>query len=152
MAYCLQHGIEIVLSRKESCNIYYVRNMCLGADVMRGMDQKPFDGKLDYDYLMWIDSDIVWRPEQITRLITHGKDIVSGVYLVSDGQHLATVKDWNEEYFAKNGSFQFMTMDDLTPNPSPRGEGAALVPVSLHRNGFHAGETRCLREYGIPVV
>ena len=34
--------------------------MCLGADVLRGKDQKPFDGKLDYDFIMWIDSDQVF--------------------------------------------------------------------------------------------
>ncbi len=123
VAYCLQNGIQMILSRKESCNIYYVRNMCLGADVLRGKEQKPFDGKLDYDYLMWVDCDIIWQPEQITRLLLHKRDIVSGVYLMSDGQHFAAVKDWDEEYFAKNGCFQFLSPEDLTPNPSPCGEG-----------------------------
>lgn len=55
LAECLRHNIVPIISRRCSCNIYFVRNMCLGADVSRGKDQKPFDGKIDYDYLMWID-------------------------------------------------------------------------------------------------
>ncbi|MBD3391957.1 MAG: hypothetical protein GF418_07800, partial [Chitinivibrionales bacterium] len=81
MAWCLGNGIRPVLSRKQSCNIYYVRNMCLGGDVMRGPGQKPFGGKLEYDYVMWIDADVLFTPEQFERLLKHDRDIVSGVYL-----------------------------------------------------------------------
>jgi len=47
LAFCFDNNIRIVLSRAQSCNIYYVRNMGLGADLMRGKHQKPFSGKLD---------------------------------------------------------------------------------------------------------
>tara|TARA_B100000287_G_scaffold431339_1_gene488404 strand:- start:1147 stop:1785 length:639 start_codon:yes stop_codon:yes gene_type:complete len=36
----------------------------------------------DYDYMMWIDSDMVFKPEHFEKLLYHkDKDIVSGVYL-----------------------------------------------------------------------
>jgi GT2 family glycosyltransferase len=114
VAYCLSHGIRPVLSRREACNIYYVRNMCLGADVMRGKDQKPFDGKLDYDFIMWIDSDILFNQQQFMKLLSHDADIVSGVYLMEDGKSLATVKEWDEEYFKKNGHFNFLTIQEIS--------------------------------------
>jgi GT2 family glycosyltransferase len=113
VAYCLSHGIRPVLSRRESCNIYYVRNMCLGADVARGKDQKPFDGKLEYDFLLWIDSDILFAPQQFMKLISHNTDIVSGVYLMEDGKSLATVKEWDEEFFIKNRHFRFMAAEEI---------------------------------------
>ena len=113
IAYCLSHGIRPVLSRRESCNIYYVRNMCLGADVSRGKNQKPFDGKLEYDYLMWIDSDILFTPQQFQKLLNHNSDIVSGVYLMEDGKSLATVKEWDEEYFRQNCHFKFLTLQEI---------------------------------------
>ena len=45
LTYCFQKNIQVGISRKESCNIYYVRNMCLGADVSRGENQKPFSDR-----------------------------------------------------------------------------------------------------------
>jgi GT2 family glycosyltransferase len=113
VSHCLKSGIRLILSRQQSCNIYYVRNMCLGADVLRGPGQKPFDGKIDYDYLMWIDSDNLFSAAQFQRLLEHKQDIVSGLYLMEDGTHFATVKDWDEEHFAKHGSFSFMTPKDV---------------------------------------
>jgi hypothetical protein len=148
MGFCLKHGIQPILSRRESCNIYFVRNMCLGADVARGKDQKPFDGKLDYDFIMWIDSDVLFTPQQFMKLLSHDTDIVSGVYLMEDGKFLATVKEWDEEYFKKNARFQFMKLEDLlpapglrqagTPDPSPekRGERNNLIEVAYTGMGF----------------
>jgi hypothetical protein len=110
---CLQNNIQPILSQRQSCNIYYVRNMCLGADVTRGKDQKPFDRKIDYDFLMWIDSDILFDSQQFLRLINHNVDIVSGMYLMEGGQALANVKEWDEEFFKKHGYFEFMKLDDV---------------------------------------
>lgn len=46
-----------------------------------------FIEKKEYDYLMWIDDDIVWTPKDklIDLLISRNKDIVGGVYPVRDG-------------------------------------------------------------------
>jgi GT2 family glycosyltransferase len=141
IGFCLKQGIQPLLSRRQSCNSYYVRNMCLGADVVRGKDQKPFDGKIDYDFIMWIDSGILFTPQQFMKLLGHGADIVSGVYLMEDGKSLATVREWDEEYFTKNGHFKFMTVEDLTPpHPQPpllnKGEGESLIEVAYTGMGF----------------
>jgi hypothetical protein len=87
--------------------------MCLGGNILAGENQKPFGGKLDYDYMMWIDSDIIFTPQQFQRLLDHNQDIVSGLYLMDGGNAYATVKDWNEDYFQQNGNFQFMTPDQI---------------------------------------
>jgi len=129
-AWCLQNGIQPILSRRESCNIYYVRNMCLGADVTRGKNQKPFNGKLNYDYIMWIDSDIIFTPEHFIKLLNHNKDIVSGIYKMSDNANYATVKEWDEEYFKQNGCFKFLQQGDLTSYSSPAGRGENTVTSS----------------------
>ena len=44
--------------------VNFARCKCLGANVLRGPDQKPWDGKLEYDYQLWIDSDIVFNVEK----------------------------------------------------------------------------------------
>jgi hypothetical protein len=115
-------GYNILISQKYTSNVYYVRNMCLGGDVMRGINQKPFDGKVNYDYIMWIDSDIVFSTQQFLKLLQHNKPIVSGLYLMDGGKQYATVKDWDIEFFKKNSYFEFLTPDSVnkwkTNNPN----------------------------------
>ena len=106
---CLQNNIQPIMSQHYSPVVYYARNMCLGGDNLRGVDQLPFDGKVDYDYIMWIDSDIVFSPQHFFKLLQHDKDIVSGLYMMSDNTHYATVETWDDEFFKKHGSFQFLT-------------------------------------------
>lgn len=108
---CLQNGIQPIMSQHYSPLLYYVRNMCLGGDNLRGVDQKPFDGQFKYDYIMWIDSDIVFTPEHFFKLLNHDKEIVSGLYMMSDNTHYATVQDWDDEFFLKHGHFQFLNRD-----------------------------------------
>jgi hypothetical protein len=129
---CLNNGIDVVLSQRYNSNVYYVRAQCLGADVLRGIHQKPFDGKLPYDHIMWIDSDQVFEYNQLIKLISHKKDIVGGLYLMEGGQQFAAVaaKDWDEEYFKKNASFKFMSPPDLPPDNNN------LIEVAYSGFGF----------------
>lgn len=96
------------MSQQYSPLLYYVRNMCLGGDTVAGIDQKPFQGKVDYDYIMWIDSDMVFTPDQFFRLIDADKDIVSGLYKMQNNIHYATVEKWDHDFFVKNGSYEFL--------------------------------------------
>jgi hypothetical protein len=108
---CLQNGIQPVMSQHYSPLLYYVRNMCLGGDNLRGIDQTPFGGQLDYDYIMWIDSDVVFTPDHFFKLLQDDKDIASGLYMMADNTHYATVEDWDDEFFLKHGHFQFLNRE-----------------------------------------
>jgi hypothetical protein len=125
----MQTNIQFAISRKESPVVYYVRNMCLGGDVLRGENQKPFDGKIDYTHLMWIDNDIIFSPQQFQKLLDHNKDIVSGVYMMANQIHYATVEKWDEEEFKRSGAFKFYTPDDLKDKTN-------LVDVAYTGFGF----------------
>jgi len=113
ITFCMQSNIKFAVSRCQSPVVYYVRNMCLGGDVLRGENQKPFDGKVNYTHLMWIDRDIIFTPQQFQKLLSYDKDIVSGVYMMGNRIHLATVEKWDEEYFKKSGAFEFLKPEDL---------------------------------------
>lgn len=115
--HCLRKNYTMYLSQKYSSNVYYARPMCLGADVRRGEHQKPFDNKIDYDYIMWIDSDILFTNDQFEKLLSNNVDICGGVYLMDGGKQFAVVKDWDEESFIKNGTFDFLTPDDISKSP-----------------------------------
>lgn len=105
---------EFLMSPGYSSFVSFARMKTLGLDVMRGHDQKPFND-VDYDVFLTIDSDMVFNPEQVETLIASAleRKVVSGMYLMADGKHLATVKDWDAEFFVKNGSFQFLTLEDV---------------------------------------
>jgi len=55
----VQNQMSIQISQDYSSMVNFARCKCLGANVLRGPDQLPWDGKLEYDYQLWIDSDIV---------------------------------------------------------------------------------------------
>ena len=65
----VQHGAAIQISQDYSSMVNFARCKCLGANVLRGPNQLPWDGKLPYDYQVWIDSDIVFNTEKFYQLI-----------------------------------------------------------------------------------
>ena len=50
----VQNGANIQISQDYSSMVNFARCKCLGANVLRGPDQIPWDGKLKYDYQLWI--------------------------------------------------------------------------------------------------
>ena len=93
LSYCLNHKhLHRISLRKTNSNVYYVRNQCLGADLTRGPDQNPWNGELDYDFIMWIDSDQVFKVDDFINLLKFDKDIISGLYLMDGGRMYATVQ------------------------------------------------------------
>jgi GT2 family glycosyltransferase len=110
VAECIKRDIEITFVNRYSSMVHFARAMCLGADVMRGEKQAPFGGKREYDYIMWIDSDIVFKPSDFFRLLETPHEITCGNYMMSDRTHTTTVKEWDETYFINSGgAFEFMT-------------------------------------------
>ena len=110
-------GHQVMISQNYSSVVHFARAKCLGGDVLKGPDQKPFQGEVEYDAMMWIDSDIIFKPEDFFRILESPHDVTAGLYMMEDLQHLAVVKEWNEEYFKKNGSFEFMRPDELSSAP-----------------------------------
>ena len=125
-----KRGYEIVVTNEYSSYVTYSRMKTLGLDVLRGADQVPFGGTLNYDVWLTIDSDIIFTPEQVIQLIedTEKYPVVSGLYRMQDGVHFATVQEWDVEYFKKYGSFEFMR--DL---PADK-----YIPVAYSGMGFFA--------------
>ena len=81
----VQNGVSIQISQDYSSMVNFARCKCLGANVLRGPDQLPWDGKLPYDYQLWIDSDIVFNTESLYKLVAMDKDIAAGWYCTEDG-------------------------------------------------------------------
>jgi hypothetical protein len=110
-----QKGYKIIMMNEYSSFVSFSRMKTLGLDVLRGATQVPFNGEVDYDVWLTIDSDIFFIPEQVIELIedTDKYPVVSGLYRMSDLQHYAAVKEWDDEYFKKHGTFEFLKVKDL---------------------------------------
>jgi hypothetical protein len=109
----IKQGHEVLISQNYSSVVHLARAKCLGGNVLKGPSQKPFQGEIDYDVLMWIDSDMVFKPDDFFQLLDSPHDVTCGTYMMSDLKSLCSVKTWDSEFFKKNGSFEFITPEML---------------------------------------
>lgn len=108
---CVTSGINIRLSRGVSPNLYYARNISLGGNILKGINQPIFDGE-DYDYILFIDSDILFSFSHFETLLKENVPFISGLYPI-DNQRFSAVKFMDDEYFKQHGSFSFLTLNDI---------------------------------------
>lgn len=99
--------------------VYYARSRVLGGNNVEGKTQKPFQGRIPYDYLIWIDSDMVWTGDDVLKLISHDKPIVSGCYMTADNNSLPIVESLDYTKLLEQGTFKFLTRDELDKKTSP---------------------------------
>lgn len=90
-----ERGIEFLLKQKYSSMVHFARMGCLDGEVIFGEKQQPFQGRIPYDRMMWIDSDIDFKPEDFFKLLEEDRPIISGLYKMQNAQ------TGNEEYAAK---------------------------------------------------
>lgn len=113
-----QRPFDFMMSRAYSPVINHCRANVLGASNLAGRQQKPFQGQIQYDYLLWIDSDIVFGMEQIMAIfqkmhMNPDIKVLSGVYRTQDGVHSTVIRTWDKEAFLKTGIFPQMTPEEL---------------------------------------
>ena len=116
----VQNQMSIQISQDYSSMVNFARCKCLGANVLRGPDQIPWDGKLNYDYQLWIDSDIVFDTNKFWQLCDLAcpaeaqnedgsidddkcRKITAGWYATEDGKTTSVAHWLEEEDFRKNG-------------------------------------------------
>lgn len=99
--------------------VYYARNRVLGGNNVNGAVQKPFQGSVDYDYMVWIDSDMVWKADDVLKLLSHDRDIVSGCYVTQNNVDFPIVETLDYDKLAQQGAFSFMTRSELDAKAAP---------------------------------
>lgn len=127
---CVNRKIEVAISTSYSASVAEARNSVLRGNVNLPSDQLPFNGELDYDYMIWLDSDMVFTPDQVFKLISHGKDIVSGYYKMQSGK-FPMIEEFPEDY-SKTG-WPFMEESVLMKRKSDR---SGLFKVMFNGFGF----------------
>jgi len=123
LSYISNQGGNFKISQQYSSMVNFARCKCLAADVLEGKTQLPFNG-MDYDYMMWIDSDIRFNFQMLEKLISMDKDIASGWYSqpggdLSNGFYTPVVETMDSEYFIENGTYKFLTSNELLEKTEP---------------------------------
>jgi len=145
----VQNGMSIQISQDYSSMVNFARCKCLGANVLRGPDQIPWDGRLKYDYQLWIDSDIVFNTEKFWQLCdlafpeealveetvelddgttqtgyvvddSKKRDIVAGWYCTEDGRTTSVAHWLEEDDFRSNGGvMNHETLESISKRRKP---------------------------------
>ena len=113
LKHCENKRYEYYIAQAYTSNVHFVRSMCLGASILNGEDQLPFNGRIDYTHLMWIDSDIIFDSQQFEQLLSQNKNIIAGLYLMEGGTHYPVIEKWDETYFKAHGHFEFLSKKEL---------------------------------------
>ncbi len=106
-------GLKCGYINKYNPNLYYVRTQCLGGKNNKPKHQKVFGDDINYKYIVWIDSDNFPTFYDITRLINQDKDIIAGIYHMEKNNLFATVKEKNDSYREKFGTYKFLDNDTI---------------------------------------
>jgi hypothetical protein len=132
------NNMKFHISQEYSSMVNFARCKVLGANVLAGPNQKPWQGQLDYDYQLWIDSDIAFNPNSFWQLCdlalpdeaiqyeevhneagelighrqiideTKTRPIASGWYSTEDRVHTACAFWLEADEFRKNGGVMNM--------------------------------------------
>ena len=106
--YCNDNNIQYELSNGNTSIVHLSRYTCLGINPETKCNpcKNPFGGNHDYDYIMWIDSDMVFEPWHLEKLLEADKQIITGVARIEKSNYLAchdmdhnklTIKDIRDE-------------------------------------------------------
>lgn len=111
------HGITFMIRMQYSPVVHFARAQCLGGNVLGQSIQIPMNG--EFDFIFWIDSDIVFQYEQFERLLQMDKDVVAGWYSMADATNTPIVESFDDEYFIKMGSYRFLPISEIVQRTDP---------------------------------
>ena len=88
MATCerlVDEGISFTFLSEYSSFVPHAREAtAMGGRELRYDKKQIAGGRFTYDKIFWIDSDIVWTPEDFLKLYLADLEVVSGLYLLDD--------------------------------------------------------------------
>jgi hypothetical protein len=122
--FCIENGIRPLMSFSGEVEQSVMRNSLIGGSMNNGIDQKPFGGNLNYDYIMWIDSDTLFTHKQIEMLVQGMEkyDIVSGASLDTGMKHYNAIVNTDLDVLRENGKFDNVPkemLESLTESENP---------------------------------
>lgn len=135
LLYLLQSTWSVHLYVGGTVGIYASRNSLLGLPV-NGVEVCPFQN-IPYDYILWVDNDMVFTPDDFHALLKHDKDIVSGLYRNIPFTYCAAkTKAWDRD------DYDFLDDDNIRDQK--------LIEVSWAGFGFMLVKNGVFESLGYP--
>ena len=163
IAYFRSMDWKLTLRMLYKSNVWSVRNDIFGAPnttcLKAGLKPQVFEGNIpDYNYMMWIDSDMIWKPTDIERLMSWDKDIICGLAKMRDGETIATVEHWDTGRLLNKGSFEYLSDESVRDRNEPFPVAFTGMAFMLIKRGvletfdypwiepyiYDLGETKCM--------
>jgi hypothetical protein len=116
---CYQNNITVITAQRHNSFLPYCRASTLGANNLKGSKQKLFQGNLDVDFVLMIDSDQVFTFNDFMKLVNLNVDFASGVYLMDTGKYTCIVPNIDDNYFLQYGTYKFITKDEILQFKEP---------------------------------
>jgi hypothetical protein len=112
---CLVNNYRPILCQENDRNIFIERNKCLGGNILQAnKNQKPFQGNVKYDYIVWINPNVIFTFQDLEKLLKSDYDVTSGVYTLSvPGDITNVVQNFDYKFYKENGTFNFLTNDTI---------------------------------------
>ena len=85
LKYCEKNNIEYELSNGYTSIVHLARYSCLmiNPESTCNICLNPFS-ETTYDYIMWIDSDMVFNTEHFEKLLKAKKEVITGLYRIEN--------------------------------------------------------------------
>lgn len=82
-----KRNIVWAFSQEYSSHVADAREMTLNGDNQNSItESRPFKGSITYDKILWIDSDIIFTPEDVIKAYESPYDVVAGAYMLASGE------------------------------------------------------------------
>lgn len=118
-----QRGITWAFSQEYASHVANAREVTLNGDNQNDpTEQRPFKGQVTYDKILWIDSDIIFTPEDVIKAYESPYDIVAGAYMIASGEVVAY-----KELFGRGYTIE--EIKDMTEPERISGAGMGFMAV-----------------------
>jgi GT2 family glycosyltransferase len=136
MFWMKDNGIEPTISVAGGSNVVQVRERCL-RPINKGIERPkvPFYGAIEYDYIMWIDSDTMFQPEDFKKLLDRNVDIVSARVKMDPVRYSGMPIETDEE-----GRHRFFTEDDFKKDDLIECAWASMAFMLVKKSVFESIE------------
>jgi len=116
---CYKNNINVIVCQRSNSFLPFCRAATLGGNNLKGPKQKLFQGNIEVDYVLMIDSDQIFTYNCFTQLLKLNVDFVSGVYLMDGGKNTCIVKKLDDEYFLSRGTYKFISKEEILKYNEP---------------------------------